>query len=173
MAAADHLPRALESELRSGEHILWSGQPGTKATLLSHLWVALLGLLWSLFSVAGLIAVIRRGELFGSIFLLLFVGVGVYMLAYPLIQSWKAAGTLVAITNARFLLIHRHGQAIRSVDLGSIKQVERISEWGGVTLRIPTALISDGDGSQKVDYTDLHGLAEADRAYRLLSRPKI
>lgn len=79
---------------------------------------------------------------------------------------------MLAITDARFVMVHRHGRSVRSIELSAIKQVERISEWGGVTLRIPTALISDGDGGQKVDYTDLHGLAEADRAYHLLAQPR-
>lgn len=139
--------------------------------MLSQLSIALFGALWLAFSVAGLIAMVRTGQTFGVIFSLLFIAAGVFMLARPLIEHRGAAATHLAITNKRFVMITRHGRTVRSVDLRSIRQVERVEKWGGVTLRIPTALISDGDGGQKVDYTDLHGLSDAERAYRLLTKP--
>lgn len=141
--------------------------------MLSQKAIAVFGLPWTAFSVAGLSAMIRSSQVIGVVFLLLFVGIGIFMLATPLIQYRKAKSTLFAITDQRFLMLKDAGRDVRSVQLGAIRQVERIRVWGGVTIRIPTALISDSDGGQKVDYTDLHGIPNAERAYRLLTKPVV
>lgn len=173
MSSTDIPPLQLKTELWPGEQVLWLGQPSPVASMLSQKGIAAFGLLWTAFSVAALCSMVRSGQVFGVMFLLVFVGVGIFMLAMPLIQFRKAKRTLFAITDKRFLMLTDAGRAVRSVQLSAIRQVERVKQWGGVTLRIPTALISDGDAGQKVDYTDLHGIPDAERAYRLLTKPAI
>ena len=173
MSSTDALSRQLQTELWPGELIVWSGQPSPLATSLSQTAIAGFGVLWTAFSVAGLSAMLRSDQLLGIVFLLVFVGVGIFMVATPLIQYRKAQGTLFAITDKRFLMLTNAGHAVRSVQLSAIRQVDRVRQRGGVTLRIPTALISDGDAGQKVDYTELHGVPDAETAYRLLTKSAI
>lgn len=170
MSFADRPPDMLAPELQAGEQVIWHGRPSPVATMLSHAPVALFGLLWLGFSAGAFVEASRSGAGLERNFVLLFAGAGVFMIAYPLLEYRKALRTLFAITDRRFLMITTGPRAIRSVDRRAIRQVERIERWGRVTLRIPTAMVSDGE-QPKVDYTDLHGIPDADRAFRLLTEP--
>ena len=132
--------------------------------------IALFAVVWLAISTISFEAATRRGELFGTLFALLFVGLGIWMLAAPLLEYRRARRTIVAITGQRLLIASSNGRSVQSIKLSGVRHVERIAKNGRLTLRIPTALVSDGDGGQKVDYTDLHGLRDGERAYRLLTR---
>lgn len=170
MLSTNFPSQILASELQPDEQILWSGQPDPLTTMLSQYPVALFGLVWTAFSMTGLVSMSRDGAIFGTAVLLVFVSIGIFMLAKPLIEYRKAKSTVFAITNGRFLMLTGGGRAMRSVQLSAVRQVDRVTRLGRLTLRIPTALVSDQDGP-KVDYTELHGIPDAERAFRLLTQP--
>ena len=158
------------NELSLGEGILWSGRPDPLMSMQSKSGIALFAVVWLAISTISFEAATRRGELFGTLFALLFVGLGIWMLAAPLLEYRRARRTIVAITGQRLLIASSNGRSVQSIKLSGVRHVERIAKNGRLTLRIPTALVSDGDGGQKVDYTDLHGLRDGERAYRLLTQ---
>jgi len=162
--------RFITAELASGERVVWSGRPDPFAAMLSQHYAVLFAIAWLAMAGAGVSAAARSGETFGVIFGLLFVAIGVVILATPISAYRGARRTVIAITDRRLIVAKNGGRNIISVQLSGIRQVERIARRGRVTLRIPTALVSDGDGGQKVDYTDLHGLSEGDHAFRLLTQ---
>lgn len=171
MSKASSALHIIEAELWPDERILWFGQPSPKASMLSRQIEVVFGLLWTAFSLALLPLTERGGQIVGLLFMTAFVSVGLLLLATPLREYWKAKSSYYAISDKRLLTVKRGGKSVKSVHLSAIHQVERVWQWGGLTLRIPTALISDGDGGQQVDYTELHGLPDAELAFRLLTKP--
>jgi len=169
MPTPDPQLRIVSAHLRPGEHIQWSGRPDPSTSMMSKAGVALFALAWLAVSGGGLVAASRDGAIVGMLFALLFVGIGLFMLILPGLEYHAARRTIFAITEHRLIIATKNGRSIKSIQLSGIRQVERIAKRDKVTLRIPTALVSDGEGGQKVDYTDLHGLRDGDRAFRLLT----
>lgn len=170
MFSPDDPRHRLRLELGPDEHIVWSGRPDPIATMLGQYPAALFGLVWTVFSLNGFVSLAQSGQTLGALMLLGFVAIGVALLMMPVIAYRKASGTAVAITPTRLLMLMDRGRTVRSVQLSAIRQVERVTKWRWTTLRIPTALISDKDGGQTVDYTSLHGMPDAETAFRLLTR---
>lgn len=170
MFSPELVPPNLLRELESDERVLWSGQPSQVATLVSQLPLALFGTFWSTTTIIALYSAAAKGGAMASLFVAPFVVVGLAMMLWPLIEAYKARQTLFAITDRRLLMIFGGGRKVTSVNRAAISQVERVQRSTGITLRIPTALVSDNDGGQKADYAELHGIPDGGRAYRLLTR---
>lgn len=170
MPVAQMLTHRLSKELAAGEHIVWSGQPDAWMSMSSK-WVAIpFGFLWTGATLGGAIYASQHGDDIGIAVGLLFACIGLYMLSTPAIDYLDAKGTLFALTERRLLVVRKSGRHIQSLARSGIRQVERAERNGRVTLRIPTRLVSDGDGGQTIDYVELHGIREADRVFRLLTQ---
>jgi hypothetical protein len=157
-------------DLAAGESVIWSGRPNPFVSMWSKGWMAALAIVWLAATGNGIAAAAGRAETFGALVGVAFLGMGIWMLAGPFLEFLRAKRTTYVITENRLIIADLRRRHDKSIELSAIKQVERLTKWGRVTLRIPTALVDDGDGGQKVEYTDLHGLEDGDRAYRLLTR---
>jgi len=158
------------NECAAAERIVWSGQPNPWGTMLGGLFVVPLGLAWTAGSGAMLWQVYASGSpVWALLFPGLFVAVGSFMIVSPIAVYRAAARTLYVITDRRLLVVRRGGKAITSIQLSGIHQVERHSRFGRVTLRIPSTLVPD-EGGSRVGYTDLIGVRDWEKAYRLLTQ---
>lgn len=160
----------MSNELAAGEHILWYGQPDATMSMMSKWPVAVFGLIFTAITASFLNHAWSAADVIGSAIGVIFVAGGIYLLTNPAIEMMRAKGTLFAITESRLLVIRRHGGHLQSLARTGIRQIERIERRKGrLTLRIPTSLVSDGDGGQRVDYLELHGVPNADHVFRLLT----
>jgi len=116
------LPRplrdALESELSSGERLLWADRPAVTRNLRESLPILFFGIPWTAFSVFWMVmasGILRQGSGGGAptgvnilfaLFGLPFVGIGLAMLSAPYF-AWRAAqNTVYAITTKRVLILN-------------------------------------------------------------------
>ncbi|HZG09739.1 MAG TPA: hypothetical protein VEZ70_12235 [Allosphingosinicella sp.] len=159
---------ALRARLVAGEHIVWTGKPNPASTMMSKWAVALFAIPWLLGTGYGFLSARAAGDQAEMVVAFIFVCVGLVMLATPVAAFFRARRTTFAITNRRLLAITRNGRSLTSILLSGVRQVERFDRHGGTTLRVPTALVSDGEGGRSVDYLELHGLSDGERAYQLL-----
>lgn len=166
----DPMLSLVSAELAPGERILWSERPDPVTCMMSKGGMALFAIVWLVICGSSVFAASGRGDVAGTLVGLAFMGVGIFMLLVPIAQYRSARGTLFAITPRRLIIARNKGGSLKSILLSGIRQVERIKKRGKITLRIPASLVSDGDGGQKVDYIDLHGLRDGERAYRLLTK---
>ena len=124
------LQSELEAELMPDEDLMWAGQPDPLRLALTprHLWPALMGLLW-----LGFIALFFGGfgffrfSGFGGMFTLIpliFLGVGLWQVAHPLVEYLKANSTVYAVTNRRAIIAS--GLFARSVQSYSPTQMQFI-----------------------------------------------
>jgi hypothetical protein len=168
MFTQDKLTQALTADLAPGERIIWSGRPDPTTSMVSD-WPAIpFAAVWLAISGAGFHRSLTDGEKGGAAVTGVFVLIGLFILSQPIMAFVRARSTAFAITDRRLLIARKNGRTIKSILLSGIRQVERVHKRRGMTLRIPTSLVSDGDGGQKVDYLELHGLRDGEKAYRLL-----
>ena len=163
-------PVLASGELAAGERVLWSGRPDPLTSLAERSVLALIALAWLAGSGFMTSEMIEHGRLPTVIFMLLFVGVGIYMLVTAFMAYPEALRTTVFITDRRLLIVRKKGASTTSILLGAIRQVERINKRRGITLRVPMAVVTDNDGKKEVEYIDLHALQDGERAFQLLTR---
>ena len=166
-----HGDSRLRQELSSRERVLWSGRPDPTSALTAE-WPAFpFALLWMGTLLTGYVKNAPGSDPVYLIFFITFLLVGLVILWIPL-RAYRSAGlTRYALTDER-LIVLRSGkrQEITSLRRSGIKHVERKPARGGrATLSIPLATASDGDGGTKAVYLHLHGLADGDRLFRLLT----
>jgi len=126
-------PRGLiESNLGSGERILWQGQPDVWAFSMRGAWYLIpFSILWAGFAIFWEIGVLNEGA--GPLFALWgipFVLIGIYMVfgRIPLAR-WEARRTLFSVTSKRVIIVS-----------GGLR-----SRWMEVALRdLPPAELDDG-----------------------------
>lgn len=167
----DHLP--ILAKLAAGEPVLWSSRPSPFVSMWSKRWTALFALAWLALAGSGIKAAHEHAGT--TQFLSACAGffIGLCILADPFLEYFRARKTMYVITDKRLIIAEADRKRIKSIQLSAIHHVEHWVKWDRVSLRIPTALVSEGEDGQKVDYTDLHGLRDGDRAYELLVRPVI
>lgn len=156
-------------QMTAGERVLWYGRPDPFVSMMSKGGAAIFALAWLAITVS--VAANTDPRVLTTEFLvsLLFVFIGVFILSTPLLEYCSALRTMFLITDRRLIVASKSGRSIKSVKLSKIGQVEREAKRGKISLRIPTSLINDGDGGQRVDYIFLHGLQDGERAYQLLT----
>lgn len=126
----------LQSELRSGESLVWSGAPDPARLSRKAVPLFIFGIFWTgfaLFWIAGASGMFSHGHSGGfrffALFGLPFVLVGCGLLASPFVLRSVALNTVYAVTNQRALIISKipfKGVQIRSFlpsALGSIEKV--------------------------------------------------
>lgn len=150
--------------------MLWRAAPHPWTSARGESGAAAFAVLWIFMSALIFGADARSGKIMPVVMGLVFEAVGLFILARPLVAYRAARHTSYTITDRRFIISKKRHRSLTSIRLASIAQVERLCRHGRVTLRIPASLVSDGDGGQKVDYVELHGIEDAARAYQLLTR---
>lgn len=130
----------------------------------------LFGCLWLLITGSGFVRLLRDGQALAAACTLIFVASGLFMVCAPVVAYRQASAAVYAITDRRLLIVERGGRSTTSILLARIGQVKRLRKRGRVTLRIPTSTVNDGEGLAQVQYIDLHGLADGERAFELLTR---
>ena len=163
------LQRALCAELARGETIEWQGRPNPMMGAATE-WPAIpFGGIWFVCFILASREAVADGSLAGAIFLAAFAVVGTLIIARPITEYGTQRRTAFAITNRRLIVLRKDGQSVTSLLRDGIRQVERVQKGRAVTLRIPTQMVSDGDGGRMVDHIVMHGLRDGEVAYRLLA----
>lgn len=160
----------LSQELGDGEIIRWIGNPHPRSSALSTVGQMIFGILWSLVAVSGLVSGLADGNRVAAAFVFVFVLIGAFMVCAPIITYFGARRTIYAVTDRRLIISAKDGRSTTSILLSRIGQVERVRKGDRITLRIPTNTVTDGDGLRTIDYTELHGLTDGERAFELLTR---
>lgn len=164
------LQQALRVELAPGERVEWQGQPDPIVGAASE-WPALpFGGFWLAMCAYGFHKEVWDGNLMPAIMAAVFTVIGAWIMTRPVAEYGKQRHTAFAITDRRLIVLRKNGRSITSVLCRGIRQIERVRKWRGITLRIPTQMVSDGDGGRTVDHIVMHGLRDGDAAYRLLMR---
>ena len=106
------IPAELEQELVGGEKVLWLGQPDSSRHFdSSDRFLVPFSLLWGGFAIFWEIGVIRAGWVFGAIFGIPFVAMGLYITVGRFFVKARAKRrTSYAVTDRRVLSVLRGGQ---------------------------------------------------------------
>lgn len=161
---------ALSAQLAPDERIEWAGRPDPLQGAAAD-WPALLfGSFWFAASAAGFAKGLQSGDMGLAAVGLVFTAIGAFIVTRPFAEWQEQRRTAFAITDRRLLVIRKGGRAVISIGRRGIHQVERVQKARGVTLRIPTSVVGDGEGGQKIHHIVMHGLPDGDGAYRLLTR---
>ncbi len=130
----------IRKELGPGELVLWSGQPGRGFVLrASDIVMIPFSLLWTVFAVNWLLAVMRSGApLSFALFGVPFVLVGVYMVAGRFwVEARQRAQTFYAVTPQRVLVISGFfTRKVKSLNLRMLSDLtlnERSDGSGAIT----------------------------------------
>jgi hypothetical protein len=149
----------VEMELRSGERIIWTGQP-IPARFVRVSWVIVLfGIVWTAFSifwVAGATFVTTRGSTPGPfklfpLFGLPLVAIGIGMLTSPIWLRKQAANMAYVITDQRAFVLSQtfrkgtHVQNFSPKDLQSLEHTQYPDGSGDIIFFTERWRDSDGD----------------------------
>ncbi|MEQ9334757.1 hypothetical protein [Thalassobaculum sp.] len=157
-AAAEYL----QSLLKTGERVVWTGRPSPAAFAINR-WPAAA---WGAVGTAGFLAAIwfnwddpRAGALSAVPFLTFCAAVAGWMAAAPLRNALRANRTYYAVTTRRVLIVHRlvgwSATSIRPTDFAQVTRYDLDDDRGSVRLRfsergslfgrmIVSAKLSDG-----------------------------
>src|SRR5262245_8831815 len=169
----------LERELRPRERLVYAGVPSPWRTALPALSLFVFGLFWT--SISGFIEVLFVGLLLGygpspppvprwlagvvSIVGLLFVLVGVVLLASPFDRWRKARRTVHAVTDTRLLtVVDAPWRAAESVETGITSVHRRDIANGAGTLAIGCGTERDSEGQAIEVVTWWRGIPDVRRA---------
>lgn len=195
MSWLNELPQDLVSALKSetrGEVIRWAARPDSRTAFLVSFAIYVIAVPWMLIStpicgamLAALIAGPKPHQnvstfemvatVFGFLFTLSFVLVGIGMLLMPFRLLGKARRTVFAVTDQRVLTLvegrTRRVTTIRPEKILKLERTERRDGSGTGKLRIVVGHETDGDGDIKDKAEDFYGVpkvAEAERWVRAL-----
>lgn len=162
----DRLNLALKRELRTGERILWKGQPSARPmwaafgiyliaipwTAFALFWTAMAGS--AALSMSGQGGALSWGALAFPLFGTPFIGVGIGMLAMPFWPMFLAPRTIFAVTTERLIkLVMRRSSLVSETvpadRIGSILRHERSDGVG--SLRIGVRIGTDSDGDARLE----------------------
>lgn len=149
---------------------MWRGRPHPMSSARAEGGTLLFAVLWLTITGFSVGAALRSGEAMAGLIPAAFGAAGLYILAQPIVAYMAARHTSYTITDQRLIISKKRHQSLTSIQLSGVTQVERLHKHGRTTLRIPASLVSDGDGGKKVDFIELHGIEDAQRAYRLLTQ---
>ncbi len=135
MAEITDIPEDVRHELRADETPKWIGYPSPKRYAIEEGLVrCLFGIPFTGFAVVWTSLAMKSESLFTSLWGFPFILVGLYMLANPLLEYWRALRTVYVVTNQRVVILDgvlRHSQkAIAPSDLGHL-DVERKRDGSG------------------------------------------
>lgn len=181
------LRKALQSELQSGERVLYAGMPDWRAEWGKLLAILLFGLGWSAISfvffgmslggLLGLVPVTSGGApaglgmmLFIFIFSLPFVAIGLVLLAAPLFGIRKSRATVHAVTDARLLNVFTgKDSGAESYPLTRVNFIKRRDRRDGTgNLQIGYGVEKDSDGDPRPLTMDWSGIPDVKRAEAII-----
>src|SRR5262245_64487904 len=169
----------LERELRPRERLVYAGLPSPWRTALPTVPLFVFGLFWT--SISGFIAVLFAGLLLGygpspppvprwlagvaSIVGMLFVLVGVLLLASPFYRWLKARRTVHAVTGTRLLtVVDAPWRAVESVETGITSVQRKDIANGAGTLAIGCGTERDAEGDPIEVLSWWRGIPDVERA---------
>ncbi len=107
MAEITHIPEDVRHELRADETPQWIGYPIPKQYAIQEgLTLFLFGIPWTAFVIFWESQAMKSGNLFFQLGGIPFILVGLYLLANPLLEYWRALRTAYAVTNQRLLILN-------------------------------------------------------------------
>jgi hypothetical protein len=142
----EELDILVQSELRSGEHLVWTGQPLPRRFMRSSIPIVLFGIPWTAFSIFWMAMSLGPlfvaagqggfGMFFGCfpLFGLPFVLIGLGMLSSPFWTYRKAKRTCYALTDQRAIVWASgwySGTAVRSFKPSDLDKMSRIDYSDG------------------------------------------
>jgi hypothetical protein len=160
-----------QSQLESGEQLLWHSRPDPRRSVLGSLFIVLFGIPWTAFSLFWMAG--ASGFLFSedgngifSLFALFgvpFVLVGLGMLTSPYWVYQKMKRTVYALTNRRAIIItggkSKTIQSYTSKDIGIIERTERANGKGDLIFAIESASKS----TQKIGFMSINDARRVER----------
>ena len=182
------LRKALQSELRHGERVLYASRPDWRAEVGSLVVIFLFGLFWSSIAfvffgmgtggLLGLVHVQSDGApastgllLFATLFSLPFVAIGVGLLSAPFLGIHKSRNTVHAVTDERLVNV-TIGRAVvvDSYPLQTINFVKRRDRKDGTgSLEIGYGVGKDSDGDPRpltIRWSGIANVKQAESAIR-------
>lgn len=168
MAEITDIPEDVRHELRADETPKWIGYPNPKRYAIQEgLVPCLIGIPFTGFAVVWTSLAMKSESLFTSLWGFPFILVGLYMLANPLLEYWRALRTVYVVTNQRVLILNgvlRHSQkAFAPSDLGHL-DVERKRDGSG-TIILSEEREKDGEGGwliTKIGFKAIPNVREAE-----------
>jgi hypothetical protein len=149
----------LEMELRSGERIIWTGQPIPERYARASWFLVLFGIFWTGFSVFWVVGAgwmtwnshapgpFKLFPLFG----IPFVAIGIGLLTSPIWMQKKAASTAYVITDQRAFILEQtwrgatRVQSFASKELQSLERTQHRDGSGDILFFTERWRDSDGD----------------------------
>ncbi len=178
------LRKKVDKELEAGEFIRWVEQPIPSLLTLESASVFLFGIPWTIFAVhwtwgAGIPDLSKGGrpELFGLMFGLPFILVGLWMLFSPIWEWLKAFRTVYLITDKRAISIEDGWiTTIRSFTPEQLKDVYRKERRGGTgDVIITTQIWKDREGdlkSKEIGFVRVRNPKEIERLLKQLAQTR-
>lgn len=181
------LRKRLAAELSPGERVLYAGQPDWRAEWGKLLAIFLFGVFWS--SIAFMFFSMSLGGLLGLVpvksgsqqagigliwfmlfFSLPFVGIGLLMLAAPVLGIRKSRNTAHAVTDVRVINVYGGKDAgAESYKLSAVNFVKRHDRRdGNGSLSIGYGVEKDSDGDTRALTLDWSGIPHARRAEAII-----
>lgn len=107
MAEITHIPEDLRHELRADETPQWIGYPIPKQYAIQEgLKLFLFGIPWTAFVIFWESQAMKSENLVLQLWGIPFILVGLYLLANPLLEYWRALRTIYVVTNQRVLILN-------------------------------------------------------------------
>ena len=157
---------AAGAELVPGETLVWCGRPDYRLSSTSSAMMLGVTLVCCLFALWCLANALDRNSAGGAVVATLFAGFA----ALLILRSWRVViepkRTLYALTDRRLIVVR--GRGLVSVQRSALRQIELVRHRHSVTLRIPTVLVSDSEGGQRVDFLELRAVQDGLALFRLL-----
>lgn len=135
---------AVQSELDSGEQLIWTARPNPQRVAMRQLPLFLFGIPFFAFAVTWMGGAFFMTRLvsgaapglgptsFFPLFGVPFVLVGLYLLTSPAVAYWKAGKTIYAVTNRRAILIEGGtSRSVQTFERGEIGHIERREHSNG------------------------------------------
>lgn len=161
-----------------GEQVLWAASPSRWAYARRHWTTALIGIPWTAMAAVTFLQSnhARAGETlayqaFSFSWDLLFVGIGVVMLASPLWAAWRAGSVYYVVTDKRAVIFEKLFKVnIRSFSPLVVSGFERVSRGGPegdiIFMRVPHRT---SKGRTKITEIGFLGLADYARAEQAIA----
>ncbi len=116
MAEITHIPEDVRHELRADETPKWIGYPIPKQYAIQEgLKECLIGIPFTAFAVFWTSQAAKSDSLLFQLWGYPFILVGLYLLAHPLLEYWRALRTIYVVTNQRVLILNgvlRHSKKV-------------------------------------------------------------
>ena len=107
MAEITHIPEDVRHELRADETPQWIGYPIPKQYAIQEgLTLFLFGIPWTAFVIFWESQAMKSENLVLQLWGIPFILVGLYLLANPLLEYWRALRTIYVVTNQRVFILN-------------------------------------------------------------------